>query len=64
VPGEKRDADGRAYLGILFDCCGVYARVYKNKAGTAYVGWCPRCTRKLEVKCGPGGSEQRIFRAR
>lgn len=51
------------YLGVHFDCCGVYTRIYKNKEGTKYVGWCPRCMRKLEVRCGEGGSDQRMFRA-
>lgn len=53
----------RPYLGIQFDCCGLYARIYKNKAGTKYVGWCPKCMRKIEVKCGDGGTGQRFFRA-
>jgi hypothetical protein len=63
MPGEKKDEKGRAYLGIMFECCGVYSRIYKNRAGNAYVGWCPRCMRKLELKCGHGGTDQRIFRA-
>ena len=66
-PGEEaRDARGRAYIGVMFDCCHVYARIYKNAAGTAYVGWCPRCMRKLTARCGGGGdgTDQRIFRAR
>ncbi len=61
---ERRDEQGRPYLGIYFECCGVYARIYKNKAGTAYVGWCPRCMRQLEIKCGRGGTDHRFFRAR
>jgi len=65
-PGrERHDARGRAYIGVLFDCCRVYARVYKNAAGTAYVGWCPRCARSITARCGHGqdGTDQRIFRA-
>ena len=54
----------RKYIGIQFDCCGVYARIYQNKEGTAYVGRCPRCLRTVRVKIGEGGTGQRFFRGR
>ncbi|MFW5858318.1 MAG: hypothetical protein ACOCX4_10590 [Planctomycetota bacterium] len=57
---RKRD---RSFLSIYFECCSVYARIYKNKAGTHYVGWCPKCVRQVRVKIGPGGQDTRIFRA-
>ncbi|MCH8052490.1 MAG: hypothetical protein IH895_00370 [Planctomycetes bacterium] len=56
-------AVGRRWLGIRFDCCNTYSRMYRNTAGTAYVGRCPRCTRHLSVPIGPGGTPQRFFRA-
>ena len=56
-------AEKRKYLGILFECCNVYTRIYKNKAGTHYVGYCPKCLKKVRLKIGKGGTEQRFFRA-
>ena len=65
---DGRDAScggavGRRWLGIRFDCCNTYSRMYRNAAGTAYVGCCPKCTRRLSVPIGPGGTPQRFFRA-
>jgi hypothetical protein len=60
----QQPSGSRSFISIFFECCGAYARVYKNKAGTHYVGWCPRCTRQVRLKIGPGGTDQRVFRAR
>lgn len=60
MAGEEK----KKYLGILFECCGVYGRIYKNKDETAYVGRCPKCLRTIRVPIGEGGSGQRFFRAR
>jgi hypothetical protein len=60
-PGNEHKPLGRPFLGVQFACCGVYARIYRNAAATAYVGHCPRCTRRLQVEIGPGGSNQRFF---
>lgn len=53
----------RSYLGIMFNCCNAYGRVYKNKEGTAYVGRCPRCMRSIRIKVGDGGTDRRFFNA-
>ena len=54
---------GNSFLGVHFACCGVYARVYVNRAGTHYVGHCPRCARRVEFRIGPGGSADRFYTA-
>jgi hypothetical protein len=53
----------RPWLGIHFRCCGVYARIRLNAAGTAFVGWCPRCSGKVEVRVDPAGTDDRFFAA-
>ena len=53
----------RRYVGMLFECCSIYARVYINTGKTAYVGWCPRCARRVEIKIDKRGTSGRFFKA-
>jgi hypothetical protein len=51
----------RPSVGIYFRCCRVYSKIYLNRQGTAFVGWCPRCGGKVEMKVSPTGSTSRFF---
>lgn len=48
---------------MYFKCCKVYSRIYLNKAGTAFAGWCPKCATPVRVKVSPTGSKERFFEA-
>jgi PHP family Zn ribbon phosphoesterase len=54
-------ASGRPYLSVLFACCSVYQRIYRNEEATAYVGRCPRCGKPIRFEIGPGGTSERNF---
>jgi hypothetical protein len=53
----------RPFLGIRFQCCKTYGRIYRNDAQTAYKGQCPKCRAKLSVPIGSGGTSSRFFNA-
>lgn len=53
----------KKFVGIRFNCCGIYVRVYVNKEGTAYEGRCPKCARPVKLKIGSGGTDNRFFDA-
>lgn len=59
----SRKPEARRFVGVQFACCNTYSRVYINRQGTAYVGNCPRCSRRVELKIGPGGTDERFFTA-
>lgn len=52
----------RPFIGVFFDCCGTYQRVYLERAGTFFSGRCPRCAKLLKVKAAAWGDSRRMFR--
>jgi hypothetical protein len=53
----------RPWLGVQFECCNVYTRVYRNDAQKAYLGACPKCAAPVKIPIGPAGTSSRFFRA-
>lgn len=62
-PDRPTAHTGRAWLGLLFECCHAYGRIYRSADGTRYEGRCPRCGAPVSVRVGPGGTPARFFRA-
>ena len=75
MPGENLDLSSeppehdapedraRSFVGVRFACCDVYSRVYVNRARTAYEGNCPKCSKRVRLRIGPGGTDSRFFTA-
>ncbi|MGL6196977.1 MAG: hypothetical protein ACRC2T_19365 [Thermoguttaceae bacterium] len=59
--GQQNAGEQKKFVGIKFNCCGLYVRVYVNKDGTAYEGRCPRCAKPVKLKIGAGGTNNRFF---
>ncbi|MDH4120200.1 MAG: hypothetical protein OEV94_00635 [Deltaproteobacteria bacterium] len=55
---------GRPYLSLFFECCRVYQRVYQDRAGTHYLGRCPRCLGSIRFAISPDGTARRAFRVK
>lgn len=53
----------KQFIGVKFDCCQVYTRIYANKEETAYVGRCPKCLRKIHIKIHRDGVDCKFFSA-
>jgi hypothetical protein len=53
----------RPFLGIRFDCCRTYGRIYRCDTAMSYQGRCPKCLKPIKVKVGSGGTSNRFFNA-
>ncbi len=60
---KNKENNPRPHLGVIFKCCRIYSRIYLNKKGDAFVGWCPKCAAKMEIKVSPYGSDSKFFMA-
>jgi hypothetical protein len=58
---EDAIAHSRPFLGLQFNCCRTYQRVYRSADGLFYRGRCPKCLKAVEIRVGQGGSDSRFF---
>ncbi len=58
---NPRQFSSRPYLRILFECCQVYQRIYRDRGGAYYQGRCPRCLRAVRFNVASNGTSVRDF---
>ncbi|HSG99881.1 MAG TPA: hypothetical protein VLB27_07525 [candidate division Zixibacteria bacterium] len=51
----------REFVGVHFNCCNVYSRIYLNPQRPRQYGWCPRCGARVEIVLSPTGSDKKFF---
>ena len=61
--GNPAGDQQRPYIGMMFDCCNVYVRLYRQPDQQYYLGRCPKCLRTIRLRVGPNGVPDRFFRA-
>ena len=62
---NEQNSNQRKFIGIWFECCHTYGRLYKNKEGTLYIGRCPKCLRLAQVRVdrnSENATNRRFFR--
>lgn len=56
---------GKKFVGVKFECCGVYSRIYFNEEQNAYIGQCPMCRAPLRILVdAQKGVDARFFTSR
>ena len=65
MPPDDRNKRRKNFIGVEFECCGVYSRIYYSEKHNGYFGYCPLCHRRVRVRVDPEkGVDGRFFRMR
>lgn len=51
----------RLWVGVFYECCDAYARVYRRRDEMCYEGRCPECAASVTIRVGPNGIRARIL---
>ena len=57
-----RRLDRKPFVGIIFNCCKAYGRIYLDRSATAFEGRCPRCLKRVVLQISEEGSTDRFLR--
>jgi PHP family Zn ribbon phosphoesterase len=58
---NKGPRTGRQFIGMMFKCCNVYARLYLRPDAKAFTGRCPKCGKPAKIEVSKDGSKSRFF---
>lgn len=51
----------KPFLGVLFQCCNIYRRLYLHPSGRMYLGQCPKCGRPVRFDVDDRKGERTRF---
>ncbi|MCP4725616.1 MAG: hypothetical protein GY863_11295 [bacterium] len=58
---SNNSKEQKPFIGIHFKCCNVYNRIYMNNKKDAFVGWCPKCAKRVHIGISPDGVDSKYF---
>jgi hypothetical protein len=58
---QENKKSARPFLGVHFECCDVYVRLYRPNDRPFYQGRCPKCSKSVFIPVGKGGTSSRFF---
>lgn len=50
---DNKQRQSRPYIGVQFQCCQVYTRIYRDPKVMYYEGRCPKCMKPIRVEVDP-----------
>ena len=54
---DKPERKKRDFIGVQFDCCKTYTRVYLKDGGRSQIAHCPKCGKPFTIRFSPSGTD-------